>query len=224
MKLRHASYNATPAHFEECSSETKKEIMTKLTQVSRIINNTGAEWYLVGGLGIAMHNNKSITRKHGGIDIEVDITQMPILREGMQKQGYHLGTKMFTMPSTKWGFENDVLVYRECKIDEPFMKLKDIRFVKEYPRNYSGTLDRLVDFIGVKTCIRTPDGAIISYEGKQIPMKKSYEGKIVELDGEEIKLRNIAYHRYLKNLSKQNGDKLAAYDLLFILERIESYK
>jgi hypothetical protein len=224
MKIRHVSYNAEPVHFDDLTHETKEEIKTKLAQVARMLNGTGADWYLVGGLGIAMHNNK-ITRKHGGIDIEVDVSQIPKLREGMKEQGYHLGTKAFIIDNKYaklLGYKKDVLVYTDfeeyadCEKNEQLMKLKDIRFVKEYPKNYSGTLDRLVDMIGVKVCKRTFDGAIISYEGKLIEMKKPYEGKIIELNGEEIKLRNIVYHRHLKNLSRKNGDETAIYDLLFI--------
>lgn len=189
------------------------ETMENVEEISRMLNSTGAEWYLVGGLEASMLFG-SITRPHTDIDIEIDETQIPSLSKGMKQFGYTLCEKVASIPlpsrTTFSPFPDyqNLTLYREVTSKRK-TKSKDLRLVnKKINDPYS-----LLGIIDVKVCQRNENGATIYNKGKPIRINKTYQGKNILVGNEQIRCRNTDYLKILKATSKNKAD---AYDLILL--------
>jgi hypothetical protein len=224
---RYAIHDPKPDPKDTCNY---KEINKALEDAFSMFNKTGAKWSPVGGLEATLNFGQAI-RNHTDIDIEVDISELPKLKEGMDFYGYKLYEKLFSFKLINLpGFKKIMEIYRDCEIDDTILE-KQVRLVhnaqnKNLIYNQNNKFHRLLNVIDVKICKQTSEGTLINNDGYFINITSPYNGQTMKFQGQPIQLRNRAYSNTIKAIeSKQNQKKtnITLFDHFILTAEKEIY-
>jgi hypothetical protein len=174
-----------------------KEIEQNLEDAFEMFNKTGAKWSPVGGLEATVRIGY-MTMNHTDIDIEIDETQLPIFKKGMETQGYKLFEKLISLNVNLPRYKKRFILYKKCNINKNTIK-KQVRLIHNNP----DILPYLLRVIDVKVCRHTDEGTTVNVDGQLIPINKPYYGKIIDFKGQPIQLRNIGFRTYIKSLENK---------------------
>lgn len=206
MKKYHFTiYDKLSKRLKESNAEREKEIFVALNSLCDLLKEGNFEWYIVGGLGIYLQKGK-ITRFHHDIDIEIDTKDVEKLHTHMKTKDYSLMKKILTanIPTNK-----RMAVYTECKPEECTPELESrVRLV----HNSSKIVQKLelLSFIDISFKQKNNQETLFGYHGKTATLNVEYEGPIINIGNNNLRTRNLVYHRYLKESSKSIIDQ---YDI-----------
>ncbi len=195
-----------------------EEFDSAIDKLCSFLDDAPFDWYLVGGLGIDLFLGKQ-TRPHHDIDIEIPSDQAKDLIDYMASKGYSTyrrvegrrlnilkalknrskklfgklnGVDVKIKPDThyRWTFyekasESDCIPSRKNKLC----------FFSE-----NSSLNSYMPILDIFFVNQTESGTEIGIQGKSYYLHEPYEAEPVTWNGNMIKMRNPAYHTFLKSL------------------------